>query len=270
MVNSIKDHMTQEDTISEIRLMLGHNKQRVCVVVEGEDDQKIFGHLLTGNVDLFVSYAPKRGIEEIVTQHFPREKRVIGIRDKDYCQRAISKRVFFCDYCCLEMMIISNDSCFERLYCDYYRGQASAQELRIHCLKHLECLSKIRLFNERNRWNLRLSGINPGGLYKKSETEMEELILSEINTQNLSNIMDEERVLEYKSLPVCSALKEYLEITNGHDFVHLFSKVCPSHPSIKAISSTMRGTFGQYEFSHTQLYSNLHTYQEQKGITIVS
>ena len=39
MVNSIKEKLNETDTISEIKLMLGHNKDNVCVVVEGESDK---------------------------------------------------------------------------------------------------------------------------------------------------------------------------------------------------------------------------------------
>ena len=65
MVNSIKEKLDKADTISEIRLMLGHSKDTVCVVVEGADDQKLFRPLLSENVQLFQSYASKNGVDEI-------------------------------------------------------------------------------------------------------------------------------------------------------------------------------------------------------------
>ena len=163
MVNSVREKLDEADTISEIHLMLGHNKNIVCVVVEGEDDQKLFRPLLSDNVEIFQSYASKIGVDKIVKDHFPRNKRVIGIRDKDYLTKPVNKRIFFCDYCCAEMMIISLNSCFERIYSNFYKkGILDSDSLRLHCLKRLEKLSKFRQLNEKNGWHIRFDGIKPG------------------------------------------------------------------------------------------------------------
>ncbi len=273
MVNSIKDKLDESDTISEIRLMLGHNKNRVCVVVEGEDDQILFRPLLSNNVDLFQSYASKIGVDNIVKTYFPKNKRVIGIRDKDYLERPQSKRTFFCDYCCAEMMIISLDSCFERLFCNFYKkSHFSSNELRMHCLERLEKLSKLRKLNEQNHWNVIFDGIKAGKHYNEDISIMENEILAELNSQNPTRLIDSAKETMCNDLPKCTKLDEYLNITNGHDFVHLFCVICldkHNKPSIEAIEATMRGTFGKDDFKQTVLYDNLHKYQTQKNLHIV-
>ena len=98
MVNSIRDKLDEADTISEIRLTLTHNPDNVCVVVEGEDDQMLFRPLLSDNVEVFQSYASNTGVDNIVQNHFLGNKRVIGIRDKDYLTTPINNQCFFCDY----------------------------------------------------------------------------------------------------------------------------------------------------------------------------
>ena len=124
MVNSIRDKLNEDDTVSEIRLMLGHNRETVCLVVEGEDDQKLFHSLFSNNVDIFQSYASSTGVDNIVNNYFFGNKRVVGIRDKDYLDHPINDQCFFCDYCCAEMMVISIDSCFDRLYCNFYKSKS--------------------------------------------------------------------------------------------------------------------------------------------------
>ena len=47
MVNSIIENLDEADMVSEIRLMLNHNKEKVCVIVEGPDDLKLFSPLLS-------------------------------------------------------------------------------------------------------------------------------------------------------------------------------------------------------------------------------
>lgn len=273
MVNSIKDKLNESDTISEIRLALGHNKDAVCVVVEGSDDQILFSPILSDNVIIFQSYSSKIGVDDIVKNHFPRNKRVIGIRDKDYLTRPSCTRTFFCDYCCAEMMIISLDSCFERLYCNFYhKSNYNSKQLRIHCLERLEMLSKYRQLNEQKNWHVKFDGIKPGKYYNVSISSMDSAILNELIKQNPTSPIDHKREKMYKKLPKCYTLNQYLEITNGHDFVNVFCKVCLSkhnQNSIKEIESTLRGTFGKEDFKQTLLYSNLHTYQTKKKIKIV-
>lgn len=273
MVNSVREKLNEEDTISEIRLMLGYSKSTVCVVVEGEDDQKLFRPLLSENVELFQSYASKIGVDNIVKKHFPRNRRVIGIRDKDYLVKPVSKKSFFCDYCCAEMMIISLDSCFERLYCNFYKKQTfDSNTLRLYCLEHLEKLSKLRQLNEQNHWNVVFDGIKPGKHYKDDISVMNAELLAELNTQNPTNPIDSAREAICNSLPTCSTVNEYLSITNGHDFVNLFCIVCldkHSKTGIETIEATMRGTFGKDDFRQTMLYTNLFTYQKSKNVRIV-
>ena len=70
MVNSIRDRLDEADTISEIKLILTHDRDTVCVVVEGEDDQKLFRPLLSSNSEIFQSYTSNTGVDEIVQNHF--------------------------------------------------------------------------------------------------------------------------------------------------------------------------------------------------------
>jgi hypothetical protein len=273
MVNSVREKLDKADTISEIRLMLGHSKDFVCVVVEGADDQKLFRPLLSENVQLFPSYASKTGVDEIVTQHFPQNKRVIGIRDKDYLHEPVNARSFFCDYCCAEMMIIALDSCFERVYCNFYKKNIyDCKALRLHCLERLEKLSKLRQLNEQNDWGVRFDGIKPGKFYKADISAMEMEIVQEINTQNPNNVIDPARDTLCNALPKCANLHEYLNITNGHDFVQLLCIVCLDRHNkscIETIETTLRGTFSKSDFQQTALYANLLEYQTTQKIKVV-
>lgn len=273
MVNSIRDRLDEADTISEITLSLGHNKDTVCIVVEGEDDQTLFRPLFTDNVVIFQSYNSKNGVDNIVKTYFPRNKRVIGIRDKDYLMAPIAKRSFHCDYCCAEMMIISINECFERIYCGFYKnGGMDSETLRIYCLERLEKLSKYRQLNEQNDWHVKFDGIKPSRFYNTDITIMEGDILSEINSQNPDNIIDGIREAQCCALRKCTSLSDYLNITNGHDFVNLFYKVCTGNhgqAGIQSVNISMRASFGKEEFKKTQLYTNLLTYQTSKNISIV-
>lgn len=274
MVNSIRDKLDMADTISEIKLTLNHNKDNVCVVVEGEDDQKLFRPLFADNVDVFQSYASNAGVDEVVQNYFLGNKRVIGIRDKDYLSVPINDQCFFCDYCCAEMMIISIDNCFDRLYCNFYKtGRLNSEEVRLHCLERLEKLSKLRMLSYTSSWKVCFDGIKPSKHYKASITDMDRDIVDDLNIMNPDNQIDTSRETICNALRKCTSIEDYLFITNGHDFVNLFCKVSTNghgQASIKAIETTLRGTFSLNDFKITKLFSELNTYQTINNIIIVS
>ncbi len=276
MANSIRSQLDKATTISEIRLILGQNRNSVCVVVEGADDQKLFVPLLNeSNVVVFQSYSSKIGVDEIVNSHFLQNNRVIGIRDKDYDANPICNRVFFCDYCCAEMMIIANDTCFKRLYLNFYeQGQFDFQQLRLLCLKCLEKLSKYRMLNDRNHWTVIFDGIKPGNFYNTNQIDMDIAIRNELNNRNHSNPIDQARENDCGLLPRCQTLPEYLDITNGHDFIQLFCTLCKNNHgknvSISEIEIALRSSFGKDAFMISNLYTQLKLYQEQNHLSVVA
>lgn len=92
MDDSIRKCLDEADTVSELKLLLSASKDKTFVVVEGDDDCRLFKSLLGKNVDIVQSYQSKLGVEKMIKRHFPRQKRVIGIRDKDYQEKPICNR----------------------------------------------------------------------------------------------------------------------------------------------------------------------------------
>ena len=98
---------------------------------------------------------------------------------------------------------------------------------------------------------------------------MDNAIVAEINHQNSNNQLNISRKNQCANLPKCTNLSNYLTITNGHDFVKIFAKMCPRGTSIDTITGILRGTFGQEEFKQTELYASLKKYQTTKNVRIV-
>lgn len=269
MGNSITDHTSNNvpRIISCILLDLSQDRNKVCVVVEGINDYKLFKFVLSENTKIFQSYSSDN-VDKIV-QYFDKNKRVIGIRDKDYLPKPINERCFFCDYSCAEMMIIAIDSCFSRLHCNYYKGEMDSAKLRIHCLERLEKLSKLRKLNACLNWHIRFDGTKPGKYYQNSIDDMNNAIIADLNNQNSQNPIDAERAKMCEELPKCSKLQDYLLITNGHDFINLFCHVAKTQCKQEEIGTTMRATLGRSEFMSTDLYKDLLDYQNKNNITIV-
>ena len=99
MADSIRKCLNEADTVSELKLLLSASKDKTFVIVEGDDDVRLFKSLLGCKASLVQSYQSKLGVEKMIKNHFPRQKRIIGIRDKDYQKKPLCNRLFYCDYC---------------------------------------------------------------------------------------------------------------------------------------------------------------------------
>lgn len=266
--NSIKDNLSKEDMISDILLCLGADihKENIYLLVEGEDDIKFLRPFLTDNVYIYESYDGKNGVEYIVGERFGTNLRVIGIRDRDYQIAPISDKIFYYDYGCMEMMILKNDDVFKNLCAEYYRGEESAQQLRINLLKELKCLSVIRMYNERENWGKKLRGISIIAAWNSIEKKIDnEVILSKVNQINGGFFKDD--VLQ-KIEQECKrewSEEEFYNNTQGHDFSMLYAGICNQYKQkgikYSEIEASGRCIFRQNDFEQTNLYGRLSEYE---------
>lgn len=266
--NSIKDNLSKEDMISDILLCLGADihKENIYLLVEGEDDIKFLRPFLTDNVYIYESYDGKNGVEYIVGERFGTNLRVIGIRDRDYQIAPISDKIFYYDYGCMEMMILKNDDVFKNLCAEYYRGEESAQQLRINLLKELKCLSVIRMYNERENWGKKLRGISIIAAWNSIEKKIDnEVILSKVNQINGGSFKDD--VLQ-KIEQECKrewSEEEFYNNTQGHDFSMLYAGICNQYKQkgmkYSEIEASSRCIFRQNDFEQTNLYGRLSEYE---------
>lgn len=216
--NSIRNNITKEDIISSIRAELSADLQQkiVIAIVEGEDDIKILRKLLHQDVVLLESYSGKSGILDIISEQTIRSKRVIGIRDRDYCQEELHTRIFYYDYCCLEMMLIQSDSTFYNVCSEYYNEENDYLELRSRILKQLCSYSLLRKKNEEYTLGIDFKGIGFGDLFDyETETLNISALYDKINSRNETAY----EVLEDDNFNVPEKL---LVITNGMIFKKYF------------------------------------------------
>lgn len=270
MADSIRKCLDEADTVSELKLLLSASKDKTFVVVEGDDDVRLFKSLLGCKVSLIQSYQSKLGVEKMIKIHFPKQKRVIGIRDKDYQKKPLCNRIFYCDYCCAEMMIIANDDCFERICNSFCNTSIEPKTLRSNCLKCLEYLSKLRYLNEKKKWKVVFDGIKPSVLYDVNQSIMDKNILEHLNKCNPTNQISTKRLLSVQTtFPGKCKEEDLLYITNGHDFINIFYCLGNMKEGIKFVGKALRSSFGKTEFQHTQLYNKLFDYQQKHALNII-
>ncbi len=277
--NSILSNLTAKNTVSEIKMLLSadYAKERTVVLLEGEDDVKVFRFLVSGSVTLIKAYGASTTVDKLMPQHFPDEKRVIGIRDRDYQEKKKFDRIFYCDYCNCEMMLVSDDETFERVAVNFYRGSLQPLQLRQELLQRLYHLSVIRKCSDRFRWALRISDtdlakiINPR--FKTSRAQTIEFV----NSYNRKNPITPDKAKRLDYFRDTGKTEDYLMITNGHDFVEAFRIYCVESRSDtrrrslpdKMLSGALRCSYSLSAFKKTKLYSALKAYATENGLNIV-
>lgn len=269
--NSIIDNLNSRDIISTIKLEMGAdiNKQKVFLVVEGQDDKSFFKYFCNENVSVCESYSGKKGIEEIL-QNFTSQNNILGVRDKDYEQRILDKRILFYDFCNIEMMFIKDDETFERLVCEHYKGDKKYTQLREEILHQLILISELRRTNEKEKKMWNFNGINYEEIINEDDKVNIKLLQEKLIKINGSKKDIQTYILKKENE---YSYEELLNITNGHDFLKMISACCNKKNKVKIneknIMDTLRKSFGKSNFRNTKLYSDLEKYQKENKIKIV-
>ena len=280
--NSIKESLTKEDIIADIRMTLAADFNRVksVVIVEGDDDITFFNGKLSSNVDLYESYSGKKGVEEIVDT-FP-DERVVGICDRDYGPVSNNPRIFYYDYCCLEMMLIANNDYLEQnpeTAKAFLAAVAKGYELRTELLEDLAVLSLYRKLNEQNNWGINFRGLNFSQGFDEINCKISipSIVaqIKKINTSNseqiriqLSSIGSEKQLLSSES--------DYLLITQGHDFINSLHQIClhstprkNGSPPAREMYRSLVCSYRIDDLHRTIFYSQISAYQDSTSRKII-
>ena len=266
--NSIKKYLTKDSIISKIKLLMGSdiNKENVYIIVEGHDDIKFLKKFCKSNVTIDESFSGKSGVEEIINSKEIKSSRVIGIRDKDYCNIFNKDRIFFYDKCCLEMMIINFDESFDSIYFEFYNGEMESNELKEHILVELNMLSNIRKYNEEYRKGINFNGLSFNNFIDDKGLLDKNKLIENLKRLNFGKELNFNTIKEYLKN---TNTNDLLEITNGHDFILFFKTLCDKNTkkncaSENNISLALRTSFNKHLFEKTLLYKNINNYFDNK------
>lgn len=273
---SIKTSLNTDSIQNEIRLLLSvpNSKHSTVILFEGIEDIKLFIPLLDEkHVYLFKSYCGKPGVKEILNK-FSFDFRVIGIVDKDYEKNSINK-LFYCDYCNAEMMIISNDTSLEYSLFQVTSKNLDTLNLKNTIFKKLSYFSAIRKLNEELSWGIPFYKISLKNIIT-TNCNLDDTIKL-INSKSPDNKItkDQKELIqkEYESL----LNKNPLEYTNGHDFLIALLIELKEKESCKMIKSLsvdefatiVRMGYHKDNFKESHLYKKLKDYQLEHNLCIV-
>ena len=276
--NSIRDNLSKEDIIAEIRLTLSADiaHKKSIIIVEGQDDILFLNGKLDKDVLIEESFSGKLGVIEIVD--FFADNRVIGICDSDYETTLHQPPIFYYDYCCLEMMIISCINAFSPFCNVYYSGNKTCEELRKRVLVDLLRLSMYRKKNTELSWGLNFKGLSFPKYYNKRTKEMEVANLDN-DIYRINPGKSQAEFQAYKRIVTESTNEEYslvdlYRITQGHDFINCYKTIISfsrkrHEPSESELFHCMVSSYHYENFSESQLFQTLSLYQQDNHLSIL-
>lgn len=277
--NSIRCNMDKDAITADIRMTLGadFNRQKVIVVVEGQDDIEFLNGKLSNNVDMYESFSGIEGVKEIVSKFS--EKRVLGICDKDYSVPDPSVNIVYYDYSCLEMMLVSNVEVFKSFVDNFYYGRETAENILMKILTNLKWLSIFRKLNSENSWGIRFKGVSIAAACVESDLNISvDVLLHKLMQINRDLITNHREHLTLVSNEVRQELdvNTYLNITQGHDFIDYFQKIAQESSPIKrsvskdTLFSGLCCAFRESDFKATHFFNSLSNYSEAHNLQLVS
>ncbi|MDR0425712.1 MAG: hypothetical protein LBH24_00920 [Clostridiales bacterium] len=277
--NSILTCLREDNTVSEIKLLLSADveKKRVVLLLEGEDDVKLFKFLVKSNVTLIKAYGASSSIDSLIPQYFSNTPRVIAVRDRDYQRVKRHDKIFYCDYSCAEMMMVSDDETFDKLSTNHYRGKLEPAALRLRVFESLYYISVIRKCSALGKWGVKVSETDLSAVVSPRRTADSAEAVEFVNRYNRHNPIDGLRAAHIAQFTDTYDLREYLYLTNGHDFVEAFCVYCTESASNnvkkrlneKVISAALRLSYSRASFKKTKLYKALKSYAAAHNLILV-
>lgn len=270
--NSIRDNLTRDNIISDIKLTLSADlkKEKTFIIVEGQDDTKFFKNKISANTEIKESFSGKVGVDEIVDTL--NDDRVIGIKDRDFDKLSDSERIFYYDFSCMEIMLVLNDDTFNALTSEFYTGKEKFDDLRLHIAQEISLLTCVRKISAEVGSDIRFKGFSLNNCEKQQKV-YKPSILKELRRLNGKDALRKNVLVIIEARKLHNSLSvddRLIEMTQGHDFIKYFCLVCNrtlgKHCSVENVSSALRCAFQHKDFIGTQLYSVLKSYENNSHL----
>lgn len=267
-MDSVTSNLTKDEIIAEISLMTSADlsNKSFFIIVEGQDDIAFFNKKLANDAFLIESFSGKEGVKEIV--RFFDKDNVIGICDRDY-DAASETRIFYYDYSCLEMMLVSCDEAFESFVSAHYQGKDDYKTIRKTVFDNLKWISYLRFINSKKALGINFKGVSFSRSfdYNKRCIDLSKLMdqIFKINKELPTKFKDE---LNEVSV-FCKhkhRLHTYYSITQGHDYIYCLKCFCDAERTQKksagaeSLVLSLMSSFRKSDFKNTNLYNTLKAY----------
>lgn len=269
--NSIKNNLDLSSCISQIKLLFSENKKNSFLIVEGENDIRFFKTNKSENCFIIESFSGKTGVKDIVA-HF-NDNRVIGVIDRDYYDIKNNDFLFFYDYSCLEMMLISQKESFinalKIISLNFYE-----LDFLDKIFNALLWISLFRKLSKTYSAAINFKGINLIDCYNKKLNIMDnEKIFDELKKRNKKLITT---LLMLKQKVDKLSQKKFNEkwffyCTQGHDFFCMLKFFLDLKEKTPINQKTLLiGLITGFNFNTTKLYQTILEHENKTNIIFLT
>ena len=273
-----KKSSTVSETIDEVVIDLEReiwnpsNTGKIAVIVEGEDDIKLYQKLF--NKDSVFLYCADNWyfVVEATKRLSAFQNRIIGIKDADFdsvlgIDYSSIPNLFQTDTHDAETLIINNEI-INNLLMEYV-GDID-DTLISNISEQLSWYSHLRLFNQVNQFGIRFKGFKIGKIYSKPNYTIDpDSFLQKVKEHgDNSKITNFPNKYDIENIKTAIPIADPLMLSNGHDLtncigIYLTGKTKGGGISGKDICRQLRIHYNINIFKNTDLYKNIDNWSSQ-------
>lgn len=271
-MNSIEETLKSDSVVASVVLMLKTpaTENKLLVIVEGEDDKKLFTNFFNDSETILYSLGGCHHFEDVLTQCNPiYEKRFIILKDADFdilnSKKPNHNNLFLTDTHDLETMILKSKK-LERVCNEYSCPLFDLEEV----LKHLLDISYMKWFDNVNNLKLNFKVISVCSYYNGKDP-----IPIDCYQQDLLGNGANKKILFSNS-----AYKYFIDqhhdvdlyaISNGHDVCDCIRHKIKLSQKGKNIASSdiqrcLRLLYVFSDFKKTVMYANIESWVNSLGM----
>ena len=277
-----REDISADEKINELRLDASNplSKGKIFVLLEGDDDCKIFKRLLASHckVETFSGGVEKlQECLQILVNDSSFRGLIIGIRDADFLHLAGKTsglpELFLTDFHDLEMMMLAEDECFEAILAEFSNSQNDLL-VRENLLESLRFVSYLRWWNDQNKAELTFKEFKFGDIFDPSHLRIDvERYLYKLVERSANAIEKDINVLKVAANSLVNKDNNIFQLCNGHDFMDILSlyfnaKGTQKGVTPKRLNSHFRTAYSKPAFYKTKLYANLQKWASENHTTI--
>ncbi|MDR1919445.1 MAG: DUF4435 domain-containing protein [Tannerellaceae bacterium] len=286
MGSSINENLDARYTIDLVKLSLNSpvGKDKIWVLVEGEDDCKIYPKFFQSEkCKVEQVHGGCVQLEKAIEGLQKQEKQVVGIRDADFSHIKQDYRsfpnLFYTDYHDIEMTMLYNDSVFKNILHEYFLTDRYV-EIKKNILMETSFIGYIRYYNELHNCQLNFGGINYKDMCDKESNDYlkisQDKVIDNLNQRSpkKTSPIDKDSI---RNLEESHPDIDLFQLICGHDYVKLLAirvnfklkSVPRAEIGEKEISKSLRLSYRMDDFKQTDLFQKLQTWQSSRGIDVL-
>ncbi len=272
----MKLDLTKQEKINELIQNLSSpiNAQKIIVLVEGEDDYRLFKKLFHQS-NCIIDFIPggKTSLLEGLTAILQIHRKSIGIQDADFMHletiENTTTNLFLTDFHDMEIVMLSQPEIYSALLHEHAPHIEKERHTAIfnQKLSELRFTSYLRFVNHIQDWQLNFQGISFAKAFNIQEIIIDNNRISELILSQSPNAQEKEiNNIKAKISEMESPNHDILQLCNGHDLVKIIGLFIGVND--KNVAQKIRTSYRSADFERTKLYQNISKWAIARNIVV--